>query len=95
MDTSQLELTHHRERLVKIQLDLDVSREDVRMWVDAVKRACADEYINLGKENGDIADGDLQTTWNLLQESIKEFRALQDRVSTRKMVIADIESDME
>ena len=56
---------------------LKEKRDEVKLWLEAVIRAATREldYLNHAQ---DIADGEIQSPWNLLQNAIEEFREAQD-----------------
>jgi hypothetical protein len=49
------------------------AQKDVRMWLELVIRACQRE-IAFVEDTGDIADGEIQSPWNLLQLAIGRLR---------------------
>ena len=64
------------------------ARRDVDMWLEAVIRACTREQQMI-REKGDIADGEIQAPWALLQIAIGNLRVAQD--ADREAQIAAME----
>ncbi len=57
---------------------LKEARTNVRMWLELTIRACTRELSYL-EETGEIADGEIQSPWNLLQKAIEELRDVQEK----------------
>jgi hypothetical protein len=98
--TTRLQTQALLDRARTMQAENDKSlifaREDVDNWLNTVCRACYREQAYL-QDKGDIADGEIQVPWDLLQEAIGRLRAAQAQrdnlKSTMEGLIADLADD--
>jgi predicted DNA-binding ArsR family transcriptional regulator len=96
IDTMKDQLAKMRSQHEQLNTLLKLSRENVVDWLQILSNAALCEIGHLERpENGDIADGDLHSTYKLLQEAIKDLRDTQEAVKTCVDNIAEIERDIE
>ena len=69
------------------------NRENVIGWLEVTIHACQREIYQV-KENGDIADGEIQSPWNLLHEAIAGLRETQDLLRRNTDFKAEAESEL-
>ena len=72
---------------------LILNRQEVVNWLEAVVRACNREVYQV-HDNGDIADGEIQVPWNLLQGAVASLRETQEAMRSCTDAIMDAESDL-
>ena len=98
METAIAKMKEQIETLEKQRVEIEgvlrKNRENVVLWLEAVSRACERECWQI-TDNGDIADGEIQSPWNILQEQIEQLRETQDLMRTSSDTIHDFENDLE
>ena len=82
-----------KEQRAEIDAVLVLNRQNVGTWLAAVSRACEREYDSV-YNGGDIADGEIQAPWDLLQEAIKTLRETQDIAAGCDSNISEAENDL-
>ena len=97
METEVVRMKEQIETLKKQRAEIEavlvMNRENVSMWLAAVLRACNREIYQL-KDNGDIADGEIQYQWDLLQGAIAGLRETQEVLRHNSDCINDFENDL-
>ncbi len=83
-------LKKHR---AEIEAALVKARQDVAMWLENVSRACQREIYQI-EDNGDLAEGEIESPWNLLQASIAQLRKYQDMLRFNTDSTASWESEL-
>jgi len=87
----QLEML--RKQRTEIESVLVKHRENVVIWLESVSRACLRECWQL-TDNGEIADGEIQVPWELMQESIAQLRETQDLMRMSSDTIHELEAEL-
>lgn len=82
-----------RKQRTEIESVLVKHRENVILWLESVSRSCLRECWQV-QDNGDIADGEIQAPWNLLQDSIAQLRETQDLMRRSSDTIHELESEL-
>lgn len=82
-----------RKQRTEIESVLVKHRENVVLRLDSVSRACLRECWQV-TDNGDIADGEIQVPWNLLQEAIAQLRKTQDLMRSNSDSIHGWEAEL-
>ena len=80
-----------RNKALQLEFDAHLisAREDVATWLDQLIISCHREKSAV-QHLGDIADADIETTWDLLQESIARLRTVQEQQRRINDNIADL-----
>ena len=81
-----------RKQRGEIEAVLVKNRENVISWLECVSRACLRECWQV-QDNGDIADGEIQAPWNLLQEAIAQLRETQGLMRFNSDAIREWEAE--
>ena len=82
-----------RKQRGEIEAVLVKNRENVILWLESVSRSCLRECWQV-QDNGDIADGEIQVPWNLLQEAIAQLRETQDLMRMSSDTIHELEAEL-
>ncbi len=92
---AQIEATLAALKARQLEADgiLAEAREDAANWCQMVSEACQREKSFLDTQ-GDIADGDLDVTWKLLQESVQRLRSTQGALKRIASEIEDMVADL-
>jgi len=92
---ADLESNLARQRILQAETEthLTNSREDVILWLDQVVRACVREK-HMVKEKNDIAYGEIQVPWDLLQASIQRLRTCQSNMKAIQNTMTDLIADL-
>ena len=83
-------LSKQRKEIESVLVD---TRTVVIGWLESVFRSCQREVYHI-KETGDIADREIQTPWELLQESIARLRQVQELMRTNSDILHDTEEEL-
>ena len=92
IDKLKEQLETVRKQRLEIEAVLVKNRENVILWLESVSRACLRECWQI-KDNGDIADGEIQAPWNLLQEAIAQLRETQGLMRFNSDAIREWEAE--
>ena len=94
IEKTRQQLETVKKMRVEIEAVLVKNRETVILWLEDVERSCRREIYQL-KDNGDIADGEIQTPWNLMQEAISQLRETQELLRISTDTIHEWEAELE
>ena len=98
VETSIAKMKEQLETLKKQRVEIEgvlvTNRENVVIWLNSVSRACLRECWQV-TDNGDIADGEIQVPWNVLQKQIAHLRETQDLMRMSSDSIKDFEDDLQ
>jgi len=89
----QEQLEALKERRDMIEATLAANGEIIIARLEALSQACLRECYQV-KSNGDIADGEIQVRWDLLQENIAWLRQIQKEMRRSTDQIHDCEADL-